>query len=254
MDNLGISFHAHLAGKTLEWFGMDTEKAYQYNIINRYDAMLENGWVDKKITYEFNEYGFRSGSFEEGDSIVFLGASDTLCTGVPLEDSWPYHVANNLNLKRYNLGLGGASGNTAFRMATYWLEKLKPKIVVLMSPLNVRFELADDMSGSRAYYQIGPNMFEKDSVYWGNFENGHLKSELSHFYKMWTSSEDNLFLLQKKNEMAIAHLASTINAKFVLADSDKDCKDIAVDLGRDLTHAGTKTNQLITNLILDRIG
>lgn len=254
MDKLGISFHAHLAGKTLEWFGMDNEKAYQHNITNSYDAMLENGWVDKKITYEFNEYGFRSEEFADGDSIVFLGASDVLCTGVPVEESWPYKVANNLKLKRYNLGLGGASGSTAFRMATYWLEKLKPKIVVLMSPLDVRFELADDMSGSRAYYQIGPAMFDKDSVYWENFKNTHMKSEFSQFYKMWTSSEDNLFLLQKKNEMAIAHLASTIDAKFALADSNRDCKDIAVDLGRDLTHAGTKTNQLITNLILDRIG
>jgi hypothetical protein len=253
MDNLGTSFHIRFANQTLEWFGMDNTEAYQYNVATRYDEMVENDWVDKKITYEFNEYGFRSESFDGGDSIVFLGASDTLCTGVPLEESWPYKVASSLNLKRYNLGLGGGSGNTAFRMATYWLEKLKPKIVVLMSPMSVRFELADDTTEPRAYYQISPNLFEQNSLYWKNFKNKHMKSELSQFYKLWTSSEDNLFLLQKKNEMAIAHLANTINAKFALADSAKDCEDIAVDFGRDLIQAGTKTNQLITNLVLDRI-
>lgn len=253
MDNLGTSAHIHLASQTVEWFGMDTEEAYQRHMKNKHDLMLEYGWVDKKFTYQFNEHGFRSEEFTGGDSIVFLGASDTLCTGVPLEESWPYKVASSLNLKRYNLGLGGASGSTAFRMAKYWLDKLNPKIVVLMSPMNTRFELADEIDGQRAYFQLGPNMYEKKSAYWDYFKNKQLKSDFFHFYKVWSAAEDNLLLLQEKNELAIECLVNKFNAKFVLADSDKDCKEIAVDLGRDLTHAGTKTNQIITNLILNRI-
>lgn len=254
MDNLGMSFHEHLAGKSLEWFGMDTEEVYQQHIKSKYDLMHQYGWVDKKFTYQFNEHGFRSEEFVGGDSIVFLGASDTLCTGVPLEESWPYKVASSLNLKRYNLGLGGASGSTAFRMAKYWLDKLNPKIVVLMSPMNTRFELADDDDNQRAYFQLGPNMYEKNSAYWAHFKNKQLKSDFFHFYKVWIAAEDNLILLQEKNELAIECLASRINAKFVLADSVKDCKDIAVDLGRDLVHAGTETNKLMADVVLSRIG
>lgn len=254
MENLGRSSHFHYAGQTLEWFGMDTEKTYQHHIQHKYDLMREYGWIDKKFTYQFNKHGFRSEEFTGGDSIVFLGASDTLCTGVPLEESWPYIVASNLNLKRYNLGLGGASGSTAFRMAKYWLDKLNPKLVVLMSPMNTRFELADEVDGQRAYFQLGPSMYEKDSAYWDYFKNKHLKSDFFHFYKVWSVAEDNLLLLQEKNELAIECLANKINAKFVLADSVKDCKDIAVDLGRDLLHAGTKTNQLMADIVLSRIG
>lgn len=254
MTNLGISFHTHYAGQTLEWFGTDNPETYEYNLKNRYDEMVEYDCIDRKFTYEFNDLGFRSETFSEGDCIVFLGASDTLCTGVSLEDSWPYQVASSLNLKRYNLGLGGGSGSSAFRMAQYWLPKLNPKVVVLMSPMNTRFELADDSTGERAYYQLGPSMYEKSSAYWDYFKSKHLKSDLMHFYKLWIAAEDNLLLLQQKNNMAVAYLASTINAKFALADSITDCKDIAVDLGRDLLHAGPKTNKLMTDIVLSRIG
>ena len=248
MDNLGTSSHIRFASQTLEWFGMDSEEAYQRNIKSKHDLMRQYGWVDKKFTYQFNQHGFRSEEFTGGDSIVFLGASNTLCTGVPLEESWPYKVASSLNLRRYNLGLGGTSGSTAFRMAKYWLDKLNPKIVVLMSPMNARFELADDVNGKQTYFQLSPDMPRE------YFRNSQLKSDYVHFYKIWIGAEDNILLLQEKNELAIECLANKINAKFILADSIKDCQKIVVDLGRDLSHAGTKTNQLITNLILDRIG
>lgn len=253
MDNTGISFHRDLAGQTLEWFGSDHPDKYQYHLNHRFSELQEYGWIDSKFTYEFNQHGFRSEEFNGGDSVVFLGASDTLCTGMPLEESWPYRVASELKLKRYNLGLGGASGGTAYRMACHWLPILKPKIVVLMSPMNDRFELADDTLGERSYYQLGPNMLGTRSIYWRDFEDVQLKKELIRFYKMWASSEHNLEITQQKNNMAIAYITNSINAKFILADSFADCEKIAVDLARDLLHAGKKTNKIMADTILSRI-
>ena len=52
MDNLGTSSHIRFASQTLEWFGMDSEEAYQRNIKSKHDLMRQYGWVDKKFTYQ----------------------------------------------------------------------------------------------------------------------------------------------------------------------------------------------------------
>ena len=254
MEELGKSFHIQFASQTLNWFGSDSAKNYEINLKNDRERMERYNWIDQPITYDFNEHGFRSESFiSDQDSIVFLGASDTLGTGLPLEDTWHYKVATELKLRRYNLGLGGASGNTAFRMASYWLSRLNPKIVVLMSPLNPRFELAEDIDGERFYYQLGPGMWSKDSLYWGYFKDKNLKSKFKNFYQLWTASEDNLLLQQKKNELAISKLSDDIGSKFVLADGDTDWVGANVDYARDLMHFGREGNKIVAERILSRI-
>lgn len=258
--SLGDSTYTQYIGKSVKWFATDSEEAYVNNLKIRRHKLEEYGFIDAEITYTFNQYGFRSEEFvDDADSIVFLGASDTVGVGLALEDTWTYQVASALNLRHYNLSIGGLAGDGAFRLAYHWLEKLKPKVVVLMSPKNVRLEAIDDRTEQRWYWQLSP--FLKKSSSNGN-NNSYRRKEtvddLDRFYKIWTSSEDNFILNQAKNEMATERLTENINAKFVKCDSNRDwwtspITGTPLDMARDLEHAGKKSNLAITDLVLSKI-
>ena len=253
MGYFGHSLHSEFAGQTLDWFGNDSFEKHCYYKKTRLSELEQFGLVDQEFTYTFNTHGFRSEEFNTEDSIVFLGASDTLGTGMPLEDTWTYLVAKELGLRRYNLGQGGGSGCTSFRLASYWLEHLNPKVVVYMSPLNPRCELAKDDSGETIYHQLSPAISAGLSPFWKKFQDEELKKDLIQYYNQWISSDDNLILLQHKNNLAIDKLSGNMNAKFILADSDKDWGIATCDLARDLMHGGVETNKNIAKMVLERI-
>lgn len=253
-DILGRSLHFRLANQTLEWFGNDSFGRKKYHIEHRLSDLIDFGWLDRNFTYSFNECGFRSETFVDEPSVVFLGASDTLGTGMPLEETWTYIVAKELGLRRYNLGQGGGSGSTCFRLASYWLPKLNPKTVIYMSPLNTRYELVTSHTGETIYHQLSPSMLYGLSPFWNNFKDKDLMKELTRYYNQWAETELNLTLLEAKNKLAISKLADDINAKFVLADSQSDWDDAMCDFARDLIHGGVQTNKNIANIILERLG
>jgi len=250
---LGRSLHYKIANQTLEWFGNDSLENNQYYKNRRMSDLIEFGWVDKTFTYSFNEHGFRSETFTDESSVVFLGASDTLGTGMPLEETWTYIVAKELGLRRYNLGQGGGSGSLCFRLASYWLPILKPKVVIYMSPLNTRYELATSHTGETIYHQLSPSMLYGLSPFWNRFKDKDLMNELTQYYNQWAETEINLTLLESKNKLAISKLADNIDAKFALADGQSDWDDAMCDFARDLIHGGVQTNKNIANIILDRL-
>lgn len=240
--NLGNSLNSTNDRSRL-WFGSDNEDTFNFNLKTRKQQLEQNGVLDYPITYDFNEHGFRSEEFTEGPSpIVFLGASDTVGTGVMLEDLWTYRVATALSMRHFNLGAGAASGDAAFRIAQYWLPKLNPSVVVMLTPKNVRLEVITE----NKFFQLAPhfvqNAYKKDR---------DIIDKLTPYYKLWSAEEDNLFLNQKRNELAVAKLAADIGAKFVLVDSNADWEDI--DLARDLIHAGKKSNHAMAELVLSKI-
>lgn len=97
---LGLSPHMEYANTTLYWMQADNQERFLRNNLDakakqKLDAM---GWTEENITYTYNEYGFRSDSFE-GEGVLFLGCSFTQGCGIDWERSWPYLVAKELNLK-----------------------------------------------------------------------------------------------------------------------------------------------------------
>ena len=261
MNYVGKSIHHRLSGKIVNWLVGDSQEIYNHNLKHHYDLLESNGWLNRTIDYSFNRHGFRSEEFSSDDSIVFLGASDTLGVGLPIEYTWCHIVAQELKLKMFNLGQGGSSGCTAFRLASYWIPILKPKVVILMSPLNPRIELISDSLLSdintehkRSYYQMGPHVLDTRSYFWSYISDHSVKKELQSFYHAWSSSELNLTLMQQKNNLAISMLAQQSGSKFILACSEKDWKGThGTDYSRDLQHCGMKGNQIVAELILDRV-
>jgi hypothetical protein len=219
----------YYSNKTYDWIVSDTEERYKENLKKNKNLLVKHGWIDRKITYKFNSLGFRCDEFEQNrDCILFLGCSYTFGVGLPLETIWPTLVANKLKLKCYNLGIGGGSNDTAFRLGYHYIPMLKPKAVILLSPSADRVEL---MNKNNRFDQHGP---------WN----------INIFYKFWTQHDANGKINQIKNMLALKAICDSNGANFLNFDLD-DFK--VIDLARDLTHYGTKSHREFSKLVIKRL-
>jgi hypothetical protein len=210
---------------------MDTEELFDENMLNDEGRLrLEKlSWTKNSITYKFNDQGFRSDEFDDtGDSIVFLGCSHTVGIGMSWDNTFSKIVSDTLKLKCFNLGRGGGSMDSCFRFAYYWLEKLKPKIVVILNPSRYRKELIK--TDSICY--LSPNRSNK----------------YEEFYRDWLLEEQNVNMSKEKNSLAIEFLANKISSKFISLEFNNDDGK-----ARDLSHGGLKWHNSIAKTILERI-
>ena len=223
--------HKKYANQELLWYPYDDVETYNKNLIERHEDLVRLGWLDRTITYKFNSNGFRSAEFQEG-SIVYLGCSITFGIGLPLENIFPSLVSDKLELHCCNLAVSGSSNDTAFRLAEYWLSRIKPKMVILMSPDSSRIEL------------VGKEII-----------NYRPSSSTSHmiYYQRWLMDNENARLNQLKNSLAIEQICNSMGIKFLMFTIENDFCFIENDLARDLSHPGLASHAKMADLILDRI-
>jgi hypothetical protein len=227
-------FNSNMANQRVLWNGLDTYELYQTNLRDHYDDLQRFGWIDKEIIYEFNSHGFRADSFDSDQaSVVSLGCSHTFGVGCDYESTWSFLVSSSMGLKNYNLGVGGSSNDTAFRLANYWIPKLMPKVVVFLSTELTRLELhlAD-----------------------GEINNFSVWSDLSgnQFYKHWMSNDINSTMNHAKNVLAIKQICDQNHITFIHESFD-DFIYLHVDRARDLQHFGVKTNRKFADQVLSQI-
>ena len=114
-------------------------------------------------------------------------------------------------------------------MALSYLDKLKPKIVVLYVPFMNRLELLEN----KECFLLVPNM-----------------KEIPDFYKIWLTTEENSYISKEKNIMAIKHLCHLQKAKLILIEN-RNIKMNTISLGRDLMHPGSLFHDNLTHEILN---
>lgn len=224
------SFYKKRANETLYWLPMDTELLYTENLKNRYAELEKHGWINRQFTYKFNSLGFRCDEFTEDPSIMFLGCSLVCGVGLPKESIWPEIVSSQLNMKCANLGIGGSSCDTAFRLCHGYLKRIKPKIVIFMVPPGIRSELVT--SGA-----VVNKMAGKDDI------------DYVHY---WASDENNNYFNREKNMLGIQMLCHMENVKLLIVDSNelKKCSD---SLARDLLHYGEESNRIFSDRVLSKL-
>jgi hypothetical protein len=224
--------YSNYANQILYWLPMDTEILYQINLREHKEKIILNGWLDFKITYKFNSHGFRCEEFSESPSIMTIGCSNTCGIGLPIEHTWSNIVANNLNLHLSNLGIGGYSNDTAFRLCYGWIDKIKPKVLIFLQTPPSRSEI------------VTPTSFNTVCA------RNHSKYEK--FYKDWISDESNDQLNSLKNSLAVQQLCSSRGIKFLSFNSDT-FRSFEIDKARDLTHCGTKSNFAFSQHVLKHL-
>lgn len=247
-DLYEYSGHPFYAGTEVTWIQEDSEEMYKaaHRRKKIRNQLIHHGWATPTFTYKFNEYGFRTQSFKpelENKNIMFLGCSHTSGVGLPIEDAFPSVVAKKLNIEHYNLGSGGASLDTCFRYAYCWIQKLKPKVLVVAKPYHQRFELNFDPNPVYRFTRVLP-----ESV----------PPPLRGFYRTWTASDLNSHFQCLKNMLAIEHICRLNGVQLIQFDISKTIRDIddkklASNLGRDLAHCGKDYHEIIAERTLKLI-
>ena len=236
------SAYFHLVGQQLTWLDTDNEATYLSHMSHpqKRDALDKLKWNEHNITYKINQHGFRSPEFKKDEpNIVFLGCSHTVGVGINLSDTFSHHVSQSLGLQNYNLGKGGGSSKTCFRLGEYWIPKLKPKIVVLLSPAESRTEIILHETPCHV--------------------NEHFKEDMPHlypYYKNWIAGKENGRLEYVAAQAALEKISNDAGALFVGLDSQRDIKIIDksyLDLARDLQHPGRIAHKRTAAHILAKI-
>ena len=224
------SYYKDLANKSVSWLPMDSEELYNENLKKNYSLLESNNWINNPFTYSFNSNGFRCGEFTGESSIMFLGCSMTMGIGLPEHTRWTDIVASSLNLRCANLGIGGSSSDTAFRLCHGWIDIIKPNLVIFYRPPGIRNEVVTDTTiiNIAAPYTPGFN-----------------------YFKNWIVDDNNNTFNFLKNTLAIEHLCQLRSIKCVhVSDNSETIKD---DWARDLSHPGIRSNAQLAEKTLSLI-
>lgn len=236
------SAYFELVGQQVAWLDTDNEATYRSHMSHpqKRDALDKLKWNKHNITYKFNQHGFRSPEFKKDEpNILFLGCSFTAGIGLELTNTFSHIVSQTLGLQNYNLGKGGGSSKTCFRLGEYWIPKLKPKIVVLLSPAESRTEII--------LHETPCHVSE------------HLKDKVPHlypYYKTWIAAKENGRLEYVAAQAALEKISNDAGALFVGLDSLRDMKIIDksyLDLARDLQHPGRIAQRRTAEYMLTKI-
>lgn len=223
------SIYLEYAGTERTGVSGDTDEMYEKNCRERLSVIEQYGWTTTPVTYKFNSQGFRCEEFTEEPSVMFLGCSFTFGLGVPNENIWPTLVAQSLGLKSVNLGQAGGSHDAAFRLCHRWINQIKPKVCILLSPPMYRIEV------------IEPDMitfFTTTRIQ---------KDKFSEFYDAWLSTETNSQMNMLKNTLAIESLCKQNGTRFIKYDSTNFKR---LDWARDLGHPGIISHKELAAKIL----
>jgi len=208
-------------------------------------------------TYTFNEYGFRSESWnskEEG--IIFLGCSDTFGTSQFLEKTWPYLVAEHFKVRRYNLAKPGGSNDSAYRFLKNHIANIPGKYVCM---LEIELTRTEQWEPDKTIDINGASLVDL-----------HKSKEyryLSEWYLKHGSDPRQALIMYNKNIDAIKYLCKENNKQFIGVYNpcydnsisqvnpiyNVKSEDSLTDLAGDCVHKGSKFQEAIANEMIRRI-
>lgn len=237
--NMVRAAYPFVAGQTVNWLSSDGEETYNQHMKKKQTRRMlkELGWIDSDITYQINSHGFRNDEFKlSNNSIMFLGCSYTSGIGLPEHVIFPRLVADHFQMELLNLSQAAGSADTCFRIGSYWIPILKPKIVVCVTPAMNRWE-------------------------WIEKNGNSIASLITTIPRMWFTREENQLFNRQKNILALKYICAEQNIRFVeylsekifIGEKDDMPEELRGDLARDLAHPGIKTHKLAAKNIIEMI-
>jgi hypothetical protein len=242
-DRPPYQFNYNHRGLTLHWNGTDHLELYEKHLAKSSTRnLLEHlGWIDSVITYSYNSHGFRCKEFDDRPSGLALGCSFTEGTGLFLEQTWPSILSTMLNTHIWNLGTGGASIDTVFRILDHYIKRLNPKFIFILVPPESRFEYCTFDNGFPVIQALNLGPHES-------------------FAKEWLSQPLNGRYNTKKTMLAIEQICEKANVPlFVLPSydgavgTDGSARYGRVDLARDLQHPGILYQKYVADVMNSQI-
>ena len=203
----------------------------------------------KRVLYHRNSLGHRCKDLEtlNDDFILFIGCSLTEGVGVALEDTFTYKLAQDLELDYYNLGLAGSGTDLLSENLSMWFTNIKkmPKLVVIQWPApNRHYQQFDDgLTPVGAWIDVRNDVvsdevkqatkydFVNDEII-SNFVNACDAGYFEHFSKVLRTTTLNFL--------------DCLGVKYI-EFTDEDFPKL--DVGRDLIHPGTQSNDKLVSVL-----
>lgn len=240
----------HYINRELEWFPTDTQENYEKLIQDpdRRAYFAEQGWdKPRAITYQFNSHGFRADEFDGGPYMVALGCSYTIGIGLPNLVTWPRQTATALGLKCANLGWGGYSADSCYRLAEYWIPELQPKYVCMLVPPSHRVEVLLDAGD--------PLMMPHQSLFevFMPQSKSRLFDPNDHYLKHWFLNDENAMVNQRKNIRAIYQLCAEFNIPCTIYSASQHMNWSREEIGyaRDCLHGGPRIHNILAEKFIN---
>lgn len=265
--------------RAVHWLSSDTEELFRSNL-----AYAPKDWIyrTRVFDYQINQYNDRCQDpkhITTGDYVLFTGCSFSVGIGLPLEETFPYLLSQSLGIPYYNLSWPGTGIQVIAHRLMWWLRTFAPpKMIVLQIP-----ELTRTLIPSYKISDVEPNKdcLEAYSVRDPHYNHRNNQSErrleiLNDFYNRpdWMINQFSIlslfctFLKSFSIPVITGKIVArpTTNEVFLHEQyfPDIDVKipqliDDARDLGFQAEglkfrgHLGTKTNQLLHDLFLERM-
>jgi hypothetical protein len=214
---------------------MDSEQTFKKHCaIPEYRQQLQDlNWLDPRvITYKYNNHGFRTADFDQQPSGLALGCSYTEGVGVAQDQTWPSVLSKLCNYHIWNLGVGGCSFDTVFRLLEYYLPKLNVQFVCVLPPPPTRFEFCD-INGD--FISVAPYRLDR----------------YPDFGKAWLTQQHNQDITARKNLLAIQQICALASIPLFV---NQPKSHIYYDRqARDLAHPGTVAQQWLAEQFLDQM-
>jgi hypothetical protein len=115
----------------------------------------ELAWLPEGIEdpYLLNSKGYRSDEFLETRDMVFAGCSQTFGDGLLNNAIWGNILSEKMNLKSYNLGLGGISTQFIVQnLIGFFKEYGNPKFLFCLFPEFTRFQMKSKIEFMKSFY------------------------------------------------------------------------------------------------------
>lgn len=215
--------------------------------INDWDMYAQYPHEGFDLTYNVNEDGFRSDSFEGENGIVFLGCSLTYGYGLEEWEVWPWIVGKHFQTKVWNLSLTGHGDDTSFIVAQKWIPKLKPKLVCMLTPPPGRYIFFDTPFDDTTLWRIVQREKKREMKY------------------PFLFSSKQMYLQSLKNILAIKSICDSFEIPFILKSAEDTIEGglfkkskFGYDLAKDGLHPGPewqkkKANEFINQINEDKI-
>jgi hypothetical protein len=231
-------YYSHYKNQTLEWVDADSKDDFERNMQDpeKRAQLQKYGWDQPGvITYQFNSLGFRCKEFDNSPGIITIGCSFTAGVGLPLQSIWPSLVGQALGLSVWNLGIGGASMDTCFRLLSLYIDSLNADYVLLLTPPDQRFEL---------------HTAKKVQCF-------HPQTIIHPIQRFWYEVETNGTLNFAKNLLAIRQLCADHNKRLIVKYHERDMFVLKQrdrwPPARDLLHVGCLEHEHLAQKFLQEI-
>lgn len=247
-----------------------TDSEEQFNE-NRKIFGKEWYYYDKEIEYKYNSWGYRTKEFSElsDEYMVVFGCSFTEGIGLQYDDIWSTKLSKELKVDVLNLGIGGSGPDTVFYNTILFhnfvlKNKKLPKYVI--------YQWTFDYRTSFMFYR-NPDLIQMETFSISYPEESYppnYKKYYDWYYHSFVENEgelikqSNIFSLSCNNiweAMNVPVYHWTWEDDFVLRNNElfhntliiEQIRDEFEFKGRDMTHNGHLSQDLVVNKMLEKI-